>query len=199
MVEPSTNKKLGKDSTRGLGNLVEYQNIKMGIVRQDTLPPGTPKDPHHPLDLITVPKTIATAYKTYSMVGRVSIPLPNPPTMLKSLTDEKNNPTSTIVWYVATIENALGDRDLSETFFRHDIFTVDPKTKKAELETVRSKIQGLAMTMTWYDTQDKKPSLLAQIDEVLRDDNWLADGKFDWLTKTEKLYLVAFLKSLLYL
>ena len=60
MVEPSDDKALDEHFHKlGTPNLVSDQAIKIGIVRQDTLPPGTPKDPDDPLSYVKTPKTIA--------------------------------------------------------------------------------------------------------------------------------------------
>jgi PsbP-like protein len=174
VVEPSDNSQLPYgEHDRGKPNLVPGQTIQVGILRQDTLPPGTPKDPDDPLDLIKMdkPKTIATTYPKDIPKWLLGLEEFRPEKRLKSLTDENNKPTSTIVWYVASWNHDIR-KEQKDTFFRHGIFVIDPKTKKAELETIRSNLQGLAMS----GSEDKKAGLLAQMDGVLGNDNWSADG-----------------------
>jgi hypothetical protein len=175
MVEPSDNKSIGV-SGRGKPNLVPGQTIQIGIVKVDN---NTPRDPDDPLSLIKEPQTIATTYDftdprfaaslTTGQVGA------RPEKTLKSLTDETGNPVSTIVWYVASWNFDAQDdprRSQKDTFFRHGIFVIDPKTTKAELETICSNLQGLAM----LGNEDKKTAVLAQMDNILGSNIWSVDG-----------------------
>ena len=179
MVEPSDDKSIGV-SGRGKPNLVPGQTIQIGIVKVDN---NTPRDPDDPLSLIKEPKTIATTYdfttspttsKLAALLGGTGATFSaRPEKTLKSLTDETGNPVSTIVWYVAS-GNAQDypRRSQKDTFFRHGIFVIDPKTTKAELETVRSNLQGLAM----LGNEDKKTAVLAQMDSILGSNIWSVDG-----------------------
>ena len=96
--------------------------------------------------------------------------------------DGNRIPTSSIVWYVATHNG--GSIYPHGTFFRHGIFVIDPPTKKAELEGIRSNLQGLALPAN----EDKKTALLAQIDDVLSDNNWSPDGNTIVSQNGEKVF-----------
>ena len=175
MVEPSDYKSIGV-AGRGKPNLVPGQTIQIGIVKVDN---NTPRDPDYPLSLIKEPKTIATTYdisdpRFASSLLTLQVGA-RPEKTLKSLTDETGNPVSTIVWYVASWNFDAQDyprRSQYDTFFRHGIFVIDPKTTKAELETGRSNLQGLAK----LGNEDKKTAVLAQMDNILGSNIWSVDG-----------------------
>jgi hypothetical protein len=157
MVEPSDETPI--PSGRGEPNLVPGQAIQVGIVKVDE---SSENDPDEPLWLIDLknPKVIATTY-TKNDYDRPILPFERPEKTLKSIVG------STILWYVATTKESTHQ----DTFFRNGIFVIDPpKTKKAELERVRSSLEGVAI-----DPQNKDV-ILSQLDLALRSDNWSPDG-----------------------